>query len=558
MLTNVHVKNFALIEEAEVNLSNGFNILTGETGAGKSIIIDSINYCLGAKAERDVVREGAEYALIELTFYTDQAEVKEYAKENDIPCEDDGMFILTRKIMDGRSQFKVNGEATTAKKMKELAVFLIDIHGQHEHQSLLSEKKQKLLLDGFGDEELSKELDACNQLYHEYKDIEKEIDSFDMDEAKREREIALAQFEVDEIENAAVRPGEEEELATKHNKMVNGKKIAQGLSDVIELFDGEGDVLTKVGHAVKDLSFVAGFDQDVQTIESHMQDAEQVLLDVYHEIKAYMEDFSFDMQEFAEIEERLDLIRRLSLKYGKDEQAIIEYGEKRKADLQKLIDSDNYLNELKDKKSRVLAKYETHAKKVHDLRCKEALSLSNDIQSALKDLNFLKVEFNIEVDATENYSSDGYDDVRFLISLNPGEKLKPISDVASGGELSRIMLALKTVLASRDGIESLIFDEIDTGISGVTAWQVSRKMGYLSRHHQIICITHLPQIAAMADTHFKIEKSEKDGKTVTNIIKISGADREKEVARLLGSEELSKESLANAASLIKEAEKEKK
>ena len=556
MLSNVHVKNLALIEETEINFREGFNILTGETGAGKSIIIGSINYCLGAKADKEVIREGAEYALAELTFNVSSSDILGLIKNMDIPAEEDGTLILTRRIMPGRSVFKVNGETVTARQIKELASLLIDIHGQHDHQSLLSEKRQKDMLDDFSGEELAKVILDLGKDYDLLKKTEEEIESFDMDEARRARDLALCEYEVNEIDNANLTEGEEEQLLKKHNLMNNGMKIKSNLTKSEQYLSGDDGVLSTMGYAVREMNQAAGLDEAAGTIASHLSDAEQVLLDLHREILDYMESLDFDDEDFANVEERLDLIGRLSLKYGRTTKDIIEYGNKRREELIKLSEGESYLASLKKKREEILDSYLKKAEKAHKIREKEAKRLADDITESLKELNFLKVDFRIDVtEDKENIKRDGFDDISFMISLNAGEKLRPLSQVASGGELSRVMLAIKTVLAKRDNIETLIFDEIDTGISGVTAWQVAGKIGQLAENHQIICITHLPQIAAKADTHFMIEKHEKDGRTVTEINEVSGDAHVDEIARLLGSENITDAVRANAVDLLKQAGK---
>ncbi|MCR5635310.1 MAG: DNA repair protein RecN [Lachnospiraceae bacterium] len=556
MLTNVHVKNLALIEETEINFREGFNILTGETGAGKSIIIGSINYCLGAKADKEVIREGAENALAELTFNVSSPDILGLIKNMDIPAEEDGTMILTRRIMPGRSVFKVNGETVTARQIKELASLLIDIHGQHDHQSLLSEKRQKDMLDDFAGEELAKVILDLGKDYDLLKKTEEEIESFDMDEARRARDLALCEYEVNEIDNANLTEGEEEQLLKKHNLMNNGMKIKSNLTKSEQYLSGDDGVLSTMGYAVREMNQAAGLDEAAGTIASHLSDAEQVLLDLHREILDYMESLDFDDEDFTNVEERLDLIGRLSLKYGRTTKDIIEYGNKRREELIKLSEGESYLASLKKKREEILDSYLKKAEKAHKIREKEAKRLADDITESLKELNFLKVDFRIDVtEDKENIKRDGFDDISFMISLNAGEKLRPLSQVASGGELSRVMLAIKTVLAKRDNIETLIFDEIDTGISGVTAWQVAGKIGQLAENHQIICITHLPQIAAKADTHFMIEKHEKDGRTVTEIKEVSGDAHVDEIARLLGSENITDAVRANAVDLLKQAGK---
>lgn len=554
MLTNVHVKNLALIEESEITLRPGFNVLTGETGAGKSIIIGSINYCLGAKADKEVIRDGAEYALVELTFETGDDKILEIIKEMDIPMEDVGVLVLTRRIMPGRSVFKINGETVTAKTMKELATYLIDIHGQHEHQSLLSVKKQRDLLDDFAGQPLIIALGKAGELYREYCAINDEIDNFSMDEGKREREISLARFEVEEIEAASLVPGEEDILRAKYTKLQNAKKIMDNIGRAMDLLEGNGSIVDNIGYAVKEVNTAAGYDSDLASISEHIADAEQVVADVYRELKNYAMNFSFEGEEFNDVEQRIDIINKFSLKYGDGIDNILAYAAEKRLELEKLEDSENYLNGLKGKSEKLFKDYLEVCAEIHRLRVSEAARLSRDITESLEQLNFLKVAFDIRVTETENYSSMGCDEVSFDISLNPGEKMRPVSEVASGGELSRIMLALKTVLAKRDHIETLIFDEIDAGISGITAWQVAKKMAQLSATNQIICITHLPQIAAMADGHFMIEKKEKAGKTVTDICGLDDNEKIGEVARLLGSNNLSDAAYNNARELISEAD----
>ena len=557
MLTNLHVKNLALIEEADIDFSEGLNILTGETGAGKSIIIGSINYCLGAKATGDVIRSGAEYALCELTFVVDE-EFADFLRQKDFPIEDDGTIILSRRIMENRSAFKVNGEGFTAKQVKELASYLIDIHGQHEHQSLLSETKQKNLLDGFAGSTINVVKSELEELYSQRKNILNEIDSFCSDENAKEREISLIRYELNEIESAELRVGEEEELNKKHKLMQNAKRITEEVSKAIGYLDNEGEgALNAVGAAVKSVAAVTALDDNLITVSEHISGAEQVLIDAYREIRTYIENFSFEADEFESIEQRLDVINRLSLKYGDGIENILKYADNRRAELEKLVDSDNYLNKLKKREHEICVRYEQLADEIHEIRNKIAGELSHEIEDALKELNFLKVNFEIKVEKGTLYLTDGMDKVSFMISLNPGEVMRPLCDVASGGEMSRIMLALKEVLAKRDNINTLIFDEIDSGISGITAWQVSKKMGRLSRSHQVICITHLPQIAAMADTHFLIEKNEQNMKTVTNINKLNREGSIDEVSRLLGGGSITETVKANADELIENAMKEK-
>lgn len=554
MLTNLHVKNLALIEETEVEFTEGLNILTGETGAGKSIIIGSINYCLGQKADKDVIRTGAEYALVELVFQLENKNDIELIKDMELPVEDDGILILSRKIMPQRSIFKVSGETVTAKQMKELASILIDIHGQHEHQSLLSEKKQARILDDYTGEELALIKDNIAKLYKEYLSVNDSIKDFSMDDMQREREIALALYEVNEIESAAVMDNEEEELNKNYKRMQNGKKIADAVGKALYYLDSQdSSAISLIGYAAREMSMVAPYDDGCNDLSSRILDMEGVLSDFIRDASDYMEELDFSEEDFVRTEERLNVINHLTMKYGGSMDKVNEYLIKRRDELEKLQEIDATREELISKQKELSEKIMELCDKAHKLRVKEAEKLSKEIEKVLEDLNFLKVSFSIDVNKKDNFNSDGYDEVVFMISLNPGEKPRPISMVASGGELSRIMLALKTVFADNDDIDTLIFDEIDTGISGKTAWKVSERMGVIARKHQVICITHLPQIAAMADNHFLIEKSEKDGKTVTALTALSSDARVDELARMLGSDDISDAVKANASELIEKA-----
>lgn len=558
MLTSLHVKDLALIREAEVNFSDGLNILTGETGAGKSIIIGSINYALGAKVEKDVVREGAEYALVELIFQVEREETRKQIQKMELPMEEDGSLIITRKIMQGRSVLKVGGEAITTRQMKELAALLIDIHGQHEHQSLLQIAKHQELLDSYVGEELKDEIVKITELYGEYTKLQGEIASLSMDDATRQREIALAQFEVDEIETAALTVGEDEILEKKYRKLVNAKKIADSLNHVMDyLANGESNAKDQTGYAVREMNMAITMDEELNDMAEHLMSAESILSDVSREIAEYMDEFSFDEEDFRAMEERLNVINHLTLKYGRTIEEVLTYGQKKKEELNRLLDLEGTLQQLRTKRAKVEKELCIHSECAHEIRLRLAKELEKNIAETLLELNFLKVTFEIAVRKKETYSKTGFDEVEFMISLNPGERVRPLTQVASGGELSRIMLALKSIFARKDAIDTLIFDEIDTGISGKTAWKVSEKMSILSEHHQVICITHLPQIAAMADTHFVIEKAEWDGKTVTSIQQQNEAETIDEIARLLGSDCITDAVRTNAVELRELAKKTK-
>ena len=559
MLVSLHVKNLALIDETEVFFGEGLNILSGETGAGKSVIIGSVNLALGAKADKELIRTGAEYASVELVFQVQEENLKKIA-DLEIPMEEDGLLIIQRRIQPSRSICKVNGETVTAKQVKELAEFLIDIHGQHEHQSLLHKKKHLEILDDYSGEKIHKMKEELRKDYKVYESLKKEMEESALDEEARKRELALAEFEAGEIEEASLLPEEDEEVEKSYRKMVNGQKIMEALSQAygcINSEDGQG-AASQVGRALKEIKAVASYDEEASQLQDMLEDIDSMLSDLSHSLSRLMDDREFDEFTFRQTESRLNLLNHLKSKYGKSLDEVIAYGEMIKKKAEKLSDYENYQKDLEKKVNENYKKALEDCKKVSKIRMESASKLEKQMKSALIDLNFLDVQFEIQVRPDEkNVHAGGYDEVEFMISTNPGESIKPLGMVASGGELSRIMLALKTVLAKKDKTDTLIFDEIDAGISGKTAWKVSEKLGILGREHQVICITHLPQIAAMADNHFLIEKTVEKEKTTTTIREIKEEESIKELARLLGSEKITDSALSNAKELKELAAKTK-
>ena len=560
MLISLHVKNLALIKETEVNFKEGLNILSGETGAGKSIIIGSINLALGARADKDMIRTGAEYALVELVFQITDEDMLSQIKELEIPVEEDGIIIIQRKIQPTRSICKICGETATTKQLKELSELLIDIHGQHEHQSLLYKKNHLSILDSFAGDELLAVKNELKKTYHIYNELQKELNSFDADEGVMAKELSLAEFEYQEIEDAKLVIGEDEELETAYRRMTNSRQIVEAASKAYQM-TGSGDEQTAadaVGRAVRELHSIEEYDSKAAELVSELANIDNLLSDFNRSIAEYLSDMEFDGQIFADTEERLNLLNHLKLKYGGTIEKVLEYQKEVEEKIEKLRNADAYKLALQNKLKNTTDVLQKLCIKASGIRLKEAKKLSSDMVKALTDLNFLEVQFEIQVRQKEEYSSSGFDDVEFMISTNPGEPLKSLGNVASGGELSRIMLAIKTVLASRDKIPTMIFDEIDTGISGKTAWKVSEKLGALSAGHQIICITHLPQIAAMADHHFRIAKQAVDNATVTGITRLEDFEVIEELARLLGGEEITDTVRENAKELLCTAAVKKK
>ena len=547
MLVHLHVRNLALIEDIEVEFGPGLNILTGETGAGKSILLGSMQLILGGRSAKDMIRTGASNALVELLFQVENPRAEASLREFGVETSE-GQVLLTRKLMDGRSINKINGETCTVAQMKAAASCLLDIHGQHEHQSLLYQDKQLEILDIYGKEEIFPAKEKVQTAYKKYRDCKKQLDELDIDEEQRNRERAFLEFEINEIESAQLVSGEDEELEKRYRKLNNGRKILetlQGVRDLTGYESGQG-AGESVGNAVREISRVTEYDTQLDSMASALQEIDGLLNDFNRELASYVDDLNFDDEAFYETEKRLDTINGLKAKYGRTIEDIQEYCLKQKQKLENLDKYEERFHEAEENLKKSREELETVSHKLSVIRQKYSQMLTDKITEGLKDLNFLDVQFQITFRRRKEYTAGGFDDIEYEISTNPGESLKPLGKIVSGGELSRIMLAIKAILADRDQIETLIFDEIDTGISGRTAQKVSEKMAVIGRCHQVLCITHLPQIAAMADTHFEIEKHQKDNETITEIHPLEGDDSVRELARLLGGAEITQAVFDNA------------
>lgn len=560
MLVSLHVKDLALIEESEVFWEKGLNILTGETGAGKSVIIGSIRLALGAamssvahsKGDKDCIRTGASYALVELVFQSEKKEVLSKMEELELPMEEDGMIFIQRKIMPGRSVCKVNGETTTGKQLKELASLLIAIHGQHDTQTLLNVKKHSQILDDYGADAVIDCKGQVKEAYRTYVSLKKEYEQAGEDSRAQEKDLALAEFEVEEILGARLVVGEDEQLEEKYRKMNNSRKIAEAIFKVSQAIGSENEsgAANAISFALREMKSVSSFDTELESMDEQLVQIEEMLSDLDRTVSGYLDSLDFSQEEYMAVEERLNVYHHLQNKYGTTTEAVLEYLDKQQKKLEKFSDFDGYLAALEKKMEQAKAEYISYAAKLSELRNEAAISFNKKMNEALQELNFANVDFEAEVTCDDMvFSEDGFDEVEFMISLNPGEPRKPLNLVASGGELSRIMLALKTILADKEQIETLIFDEIDAGISGRTAWKVSEKMAVLGKEHQLLCITHLPQIAAMADAHYVIEKNVDENVAVTEIRRLNDTEELHEVARLLGSDAITETVLANASEL---------
>ena len=549
MLQNLHVKNLALIDEIEVEFGDGLNILTGETGAGKSIILGSVNLALGGRYSKDILRQGAEYGFVELTFQVENEHQIRELKELDIYPED-GTVVLSRRLMEKRSISRINGETVPIALLKEAASILIDIHGQHEHQSLLYKKNHLGIVDAFARETASDVKQKVLEAYKAYKACEKELDEMETDEAQRAKELSFLKFETGEIREADLKTGEDEDLEELYRRIVNSKRIAECVSEAY-LYTSEGNdsASENLSRAIRAVSEIVEYDERASQMYDQLVEIDSLLNDFNRELADYADECEFSDEEFHDTEERLNEINHLKTKYGNTIEEILAYCAAQEKRLAALEDYDNYIEDLRAKAKKSEEELRKQAKKLSAIRRKQAKVLSKSIEDGLKDLNFENVQFEIGFAETKGYTAEGMDDVEFMISLNPGQPLKPLASVASGGELSRIMLAIKTVMASRDEIETLIFDEIDVGISGRTAQKVSEKMAVIGKGHQVICITHLAQIAAMADRHYLIEKASSKGDTRTDIRRLDENESVRELARILGGAKITDTVLKSAVEM---------
>lgn len=558
MLESIRVKNVALIDEAEAEFHKGLNILTGETGAGKSILLGSVQLALGAKADKGLIRQGEESAFVELVFSLDE-EQKEALSEFDI-SPDEELLILQRKIYPGKSICKMNGETVTLKTMQNVAELFIDIHGQREHQSVLKAAKQEEILDDYCKNRISDLLEELEKTYRSYREEEALLKEAEKMDGSHIKELELSRYELDEIEKADLKEGEDEILEGRYERLSNAKKIQEavgGVESILQNENGSG-ILNGISLAIRQLKEAGNLDEALQDEMQQLSDAETILQECSRSLDRYLDGFSMEEGDLGAVEERLNLINRLKDRFGREIADILEYGRKLSEKINKLENFEHYNEELKEKHEKTKAAYFKLAAKLHEIRSSEGEKLKEEMEKALKDLNFEQCAFFVKTEYDEGMmSKKGCTRVVFQISLNPGEPLKDLSAVASGGELSRIMLALKSIFADKDHTGTLVFDEIDAGISGRTAWKVSEKLAVLRERHQVLCITHLPQIAAMADAHFCIEKTVEGEKTKTCIRLLEKSESIREIGRLLGTDQLTDAVLKNASEMKDLAEQTK-
>ncbi len=559
MLLNVHIKNIALIEDANINFADGLNILTGETGAGKSIIMGALKIGMGSKLPKDVLRDPKKEGFCELLFLVESDELVSELELLGISPSEDGEIIITRRITNGRTINTINEMSVTAAKLKEVSALLVDMHTQNEQQTLLKKAEHLNILDKFGKKTISPLKEEYRNCYKNYVNLKSELEEGRMDEAERKRRLEFIRFEISEIENAKILPDEDVDIEKQYKKMVNSKDIIEAASEIYDItgYAENGSAGNEIGRALQSMKTVKDFDDDLLGYFKQLEDIDALLNDFNLSLSDYMQSMEFDESEFREVENRLDTINNIKGKYGRTLDDVFSYLEELKEEEEKLVKYEEYADSLEKNIAEAKQTMLKMAEYLSTERKKRALELCGMVSEALKDLSFNQVIFNMNFEKLPECGNSGIDDCYFMISTNVGEEPKPLYDVASGGELSRIMLAIKSCMASEDNIDTLIFDEIDVGISGRAASSVASRLADISKCHQVISITHLPQIAAMADNHYRIEKVVKDQKTVTEISKLDSESSILEIARLLGGAEISQAAIDNARDMKNMATKAK-
>ena len=553
MLESLYIKNFALIKEVNIDFHNHLNILTGETGSGKSILIDSINLALGKRASKDIIRDGDNEVVISLSFVEKNKDILDQIKELDIPIEDDNKIVLYRRISQEKNLSKINDIPCTLTKIKNVAELLIDIYGQHDSEDLRKNAKHITFLDEFiGDEIIPIKKEIIN-LFNSLKNEKEKLSVFNLDERMRLREIDILNYEIEELKNINFKPGEEEELSDK-------LKIVQNSKNIIDSLSASKSIIHNIdfGKVIKELKYASKYDTSLNELCDMCYDAESLINDISSEIEDKYNNYDVNEYELKQIEERLNSIRSVLSKYHNSIDEALSELENKQNRLDLLNNYEEDKNKVNLEIERITKELENKCEELSIIRKKNSIVFVDKLVNELKYLGFNDCRFNIEITKKDNFTKDGYDDCVFYISLNTGEKLRPLSDVASGGELSRIMLSIKTILSKAYGTDTLIFDEVDQGISGITASKVAKKLNKIAVNKQVICITHLPQIASMADSHYEIKKEVNNNRTNTIVKELDELGMINEIGRLIGNSEVLTDSvLNNAKELKKEAKMEK-
>jgi len=568
MLFELMIENFALIKKLNVHFQQGLNIITGETGAGKSIIIDAVNLAIGERADKSLIRTGEEKAVVQVVFHSKHPQIAELFLKNGIDHYEDGLIIITREIYNnGRSTSRINDKLVTISLVKEVSKFLIDIHGQHSHQSLLYAENHIDMLDLFQGKEISSLLKIHQKKFNELRDIEHKLKVLNQDDLEKERKKDILTFQIREIDNASLGVDEEKGLSEQHSLLANSEKIFNVMAQAYERINN-GDnrylsIIDGIAGLSNDLESIKTFDNTINDIFEVIQDVLFKLQDTAIDIRTYRDQIEFEPSTLEEIESRLDIINKLKRKYGKTIVEILEYRDEIDKELQEIVNSQYLIDELNNKLDELKIDLLDISKELSEKRNLSGQFLEKKMNAELRSLNMGKATFKVDIHLNKDengnilFSAKGIDKVEFLISTNAGEPLKPLIKIASGGEISRIMLAIKTILAKTDNIATIIFDEIDTGISGRTANIVGEKLAFISKTHQILCVTHLPQIASMADVHFYIEKDMQKDFTTTNIRKLLENEQIGELTRLLGGVNITDLTFEHAREMLLLAQKYK-
>ena len=578
MLNQLSVRNVAVIDKLDINLHDGVSVLTGETGAGKSIIIDSINMILGDRANKELVRYGTDKAVVQAVFDAPKSVIN-ILEENDIDVEDETVIITRQVTKEGKSVARINGMVVTLNILREISDRLINIHGQHDNQALLTPIRHITFLDAYADNE--EYINRYKDILSKKREIEKKISSLEMDEQEKMQRIDLLEYQVKEIKKASLEKGEEDDLREQRDIYTNAEQITKSVNEAyMNLYEGDEiqSAYDGISIAVNEISQISDLNPQLKSIYDTLNEIMYSLEDTAHEIKEFGETVEFDEQTLNEIEERLDLISRLKRKYGNSIEEILEYLKEAESELNDIKLSDERTNELKEELKNITKELKEKGNVLTQRRENAAKVLEENIEKSLHELNMEKSKFKVNIENDGTFYDNGMDKVEFLISTNPGEPLKPLVKIASGGELSRIMLALKSVIADRDsvatmvfdemsrvmlaiksiladsdGVDTMIFDEIDTGVSGKAAMSIAKKLAVIAKNKQVICITHLPQLTAMADNHYLIQKNTDGELASTTLKELDEEGRELELARIIDGGEVTELALSHAKQMLENA-----
>ena len=553
MLNQLSIRNVAVIDKLDINLHDGVSVLTGETGAGKSIIIDSINMILGDRANKELVRYGTDKAVVQAVFDAPKSVIN-VLEENDIDVEDETVIITRQVTKEGKSAARINGMVVTLNILREISDRLINIHGQHDNQALLTPIRHITFLDAYADNE--EYINRYKDILSKKREIEKKISSLEMDEQEKMQRIDLLEYQVTEIKKASLEKGEEDDLREQRDIYTNAEQITKSVNEAyMNLYEGDEiqSAYDGISIAVNEIFQISDLNPQLKSIYDTLNEIMYSLEDTAHEIKEFGETVEFDEQTLNEIEERLDLISRLKRKYGNSIEEILEYLKKAESELNDIKLSDERTNELKEELKNITKELKEKGNVLTQRRENAAKVLEENIEKSLHELNMEKSKFKVNIENDGTFYDNGMDKVEFLISTNPGETLKPLVKIASGGELSRVMLAIKSILADSDGVDTMIFDEIDTGVSGKAAMSIAKKLAVIAKNKQVICITHLPQLTAMADNHYLIQKNTDGELASTTLKELDEEGRELELARIIDGGEVTELALSHAKQMLENA-----